>query len=105
MRVTGGCTLAPAYDPLTFRCASRLALAPVKAARIVVEISVEALPETLFDALSVLGRIKRQPPKPTAAIVRPIVRPKRADMPSISAFDGYSWSGENAHWSQSATGS
>ena len=70
----GGCTGVPAYVPLTVRWAARLASAPVKAACIVVEISVEALSVTPFDALSVPGRIIRQPPKATAAIVKPIPR-------------------------------
>ena len=37
--------------------------------------------ETPDEALSLPGTSMRQPPKATAAIVRPIVRPNRADMP------------------------
>ena len=45
----------PTYEPVAFRCASRLACAPTKAARSVVESSAETLSETSFEALSVAG--------------------------------------------------
>ena len=56
------------------RWASRLAWAPVNDALRVVEISEETPVETPLEALSAPGSSIRQPPKATAAIVRPIVR-------------------------------
>ena len=79
--VIGGCTTAPAYEPVAMRWASRLAWAPVKEAFSVVEMSAETSSDTPDDATSLPGTSIRQPPKATAAIVRPIVRAKREDIP------------------------
>ena len=64
---------APAYEPVAMRWASRLAWAPVNEAVSVVEMSEETPLETSLEALSAPGSSMRQPPKATAAIVRPIV--------------------------------
>ena len=63
------------------RWASRLACPLVNDACSVVEMSEETSFETPDEALSLPGTSIRQPPKATAAIVRPIVRPNLADMP------------------------
>ena len=73
-RVIGGWTTAPAYEPVAVRWASRLAWAPVNEARSVVEMREETPSVTSLNVLSVPGRSIRQPPKATAANVRPSVR-------------------------------
>ena len=85
--VMGGCTIPPAYEPVALRWASRLAWAPVNAARIVVATRAEAAFETSFEALSARGKSIRQPPTATAAIIRPSARPNRVDMRYVSRRD------------------